>query len=132
MKSITMLKIALFSFICAIVFVVGWELTSIEILGIPVILSAAVCIISLIVWVCMKIFHHLRYSLNVIVIFVFLCAAVILGIITERTIGLANINNYKDMTITTIAFMAATFGCLVSILVLIGRRMFFDKKNDYE
>ena len=89
---------------------------------------AVICFFSIVLWICTLILGRIRHGLNVVCIFIFLCTSVVLGAITNETIGLYNINNYADLNVPAIAFIASAVACLISVVILVAR-LVFGKNN---
>ena len=120
----TSLKVTLFSFICAITFVIFAYISGIEPLLWLAAISIAVSIISFTAWMCAKIFHRFRYSVNVILIIVFSVAALVSYILMPETIYIQTLEDIWGISYIGLAWLASICGCCVSILALIARVIF--------
>lgn len=129
MKNLFLLKLALFSFLCSIICTVGLVITNISFIALAILFFVVLSVGALVAWVCTLIFHKFRYSLNVIVIIVTFVSSVILGLITTQTTPLSAINDYENMSLFSIMFVISSLGCLISIIVLLGRYIFSKDKS---
>lgn len=120
----TSLKVALFSFVCAIVLVIFSEASGIGFLLLPALISAVVSIGSLTVWICARILHRFRYSVNVIMIIVFGVAAIVSGLLRPEVYQIESVGDIFYTDSITLAWIASVCGCCASILVLIARTIF--------
>ena len=120
----TSLKLSLFSFICSIIFTLFAELSGIVPLVILSFLSGYVCAASLIAWVCLKIFHKFKYSVNIILIIIFSAISMATYLLTPDTIIIENLNDIFNSNYITRAWIASVIACCISILVLIARIIF--------
>lgn len=119
------LKVALFSFICAIVLALTSEIIHVEPLMIPAVLSILVCVGCLLMFFCTKIFHRFRHSLTVILIVVFLVLAVVAYILApDASIYVREIPDLASLSYLALIAVASALACCVSVLVLIGQLIF--------
>lgn len=129
MKVSNLLKLALFSFLCSIICAAGYALTNIEIIAGLTAIGAFMCFISLLMWVCTKIFKCFRCGLNVVIIVITLIASVILGFVVFQTMPITAINDYQNLSPMALMFIVSSITCLVSIMFLVGRYIFIRDKS---
>ena len=122
------LKLALFSFICAIVFTIAAAITSVTPIAILALVAALVCIGSLVAWVCAKILKCFKHSLNIVLIIIFFVLALVCRLFQGGPTPVETLADFTTLSYISIAWIASAFACCVSILVLIGR-LIFQKKD---
>lgn len=121
------LKLALFSFICAIVFVLAAEILHVEPLYFLVVLAILACVAFLVVWLCTVIFHRFQHSLNVILIIIFLAISVVAFIFQPEAVHIATIADIARINYLSLIGIISALACCVSILALIARLIFSRK-----
>lgn len=118
------LKVSLFAFICAIVFALTAGILNV----LPVfwlsILSALVCLVFFIAWVCASIFHRFKHSLNVIMIIIFGTLATVAYVFQPQAIQIEYLSDFANVHYISIIFVVSALACCVSILVLIAQLIF--------
>lgn len=123
------LKIALFAFICAIAFIIAQCITGVAPIAILSGISAIVCVASLLTWVCTKIFRRFKHSLNIILVIVFLVLAIICYLFQDGPVNIESFEDFSSVSYISIAWIASTLACCISVLTLIGR-LIFEKRDD--
>lgn len=128
----TSLKLALFSFICAIVFAIAATITGVFPITILALVSVFICIGALLTWLCAKILKRFKHSLNIVLIIVFFVLAVICYLFQDAPVSVETLADFTSLSYISIAWIAAAFACCSSILVLIGRLIFEKKERPIE
>ena len=75
-------------------------------------------------------FHKFRYSLNVILIFIFFVLTVVTAIFGGATSQLDTYEDIANLGFLSLAWVLSVFALVISILVLIGRVIFGSKEID--
>lgn len=127
-----LLKIALFSFICTIVIIFTSLISDVLVLSILGVVSALVCSCSLIAWICTKIYAKFKYSLNIIVIFIFFLLVCATSVLRNPSLSIESYADMAALDVGTAIWLVSLIACVTSILVLIGRVIFTSdrKKSD--
>ena len=128
MKIITVLRIMLFTFICAMLCTVGYAITELTIVAWFVAASWIGCGISVLIWLCMIVFRYFHYGINIVMIIISFITSLILGIIISQDSSFTALNNFENLSMVSIVFIIAVVACLVSTMVLVGRYIF--KRDD--
>ena len=131
MKGITFLKLALFSFISTIVFVFFSELTDIQPLYIGALISITICVIALTLWICIKIFHRFKHSINVILIIIFTTTSISTYFLIPKPLSIQNIEDIINANYISQAWIASVCACCISILTLIAQIIFAKSEKTY-
>lgn len=118
------LKFALFSFICSIVFALAAEILNVAPIFILTVLCILACVGSLLIWLCTTIFHRFKYSLNVILIIIFLTLAVVAYFFQPESIHVENLGDFANLNYIALIGIASALACCISILTLIGQLIF--------
>lgn len=124
MKKTTLLKIALFSFICGLLSALAAYITQIELVFVFPLIAAVVCIVSLLAYVCSLIFGKFNHSVNVIVIIIFSSVALIGAYIDPVVISADVFRDFSNMSYITLIWTCSTLAAFVSLMVLIGKLIF--------
>ena len=122
------LKTALFAFICAIMFAIVQVITNVAPIAILTVLSALICIAALVAWLCSKIFNRFKHSLNIVLIIIFFVLSVVCYLFQPDAVQVESFGDFAGISIISLAWIASTLACSISILTLIGR-VILEKKE---
>lgn len=125
-----LLKLTLFTFICSIVLFIAVYFTDLMVFGILALFAGLISFAALVAWICTKMFHKFRYSLNVILIFIFFVLTVVTAIFGGATSQLDTYEDIANLGFLSLAWVLSVFALVISILVLIGRVIFGSKEID--
>lgn len=123
------LKVALFAFLCAIVCTIAFVLTDITLIAILTNWLWFLTYMSLVTWLCTKVYKRVRYSVNLIFIIASFAIALYTGV-QHYLQGSASVNDVSSMSLTTLLFVVFTIVCLLSIMLLIGRLVFGKSRQE--
>lgn len=125
-----LLKLTLFTFICSVILMIAFAMTNLALFCAFSLLSGTVSFAALVAWICTKMFKKFRYSLNVILIFIFSILTAITSVCGGATSQLETYEDFINISPMSIAWLISVFSLVISILVLVGRAIFSSKKID--
>ena len=125
------LKLALFSFICAIIFVLTAEILHVSPIYYLVLLSILSCITFLLIWLCTVLFHRFKHSLNVILIIIFLVISCVAFLFQPEVVHIETIADLTHINYISLIGIISALACCLSVLVLIAQLIFGRKSTDF-
>ena len=128
MKHIVFLKVALFSFICFVISIVGALISGIELISLFCLGFFYLSIIFLVTWVCTLLYKKFRFSGNVIWIIATAVASAC-SYITELIFMDAVPGESLFFLLLDSAFIFSFCVCLGCIMILVGRLIFSKPAN---
>lgn len=123
-------KLMLFTFLCAVVCIVSYLITNIEIIA-PFarwFLLASYC--CLVAWLCSKLIKLRKYGVNLAFCLASFGGALYFGVWLGFLNELPNINDFYNMSPLALVFVGFSLLCLVSLIILIGRLIFGSPANN--
>ena len=129
MKSIC-LKLSAFTFLSAIVSILAYLFTDIEVLFWFSIGLVAISIFTLILLLCSKIIMNVNYGINVVFIIVTFISSLVSGfLVFAFGSSQMNINDFSSLTIEQYVFVGSVLACVISIMILLARCIFVTPKK---
>ena len=129
MKSIC-LKLSAFTFLSAVICVLAYLFTNIQILFYVSIILAAVAIISLILLLCSRIIVNMRYGINTVFIIVTFLASLASGFLWFLSSEGFDVNDFSAMTLEQLVFIGSVLSCIASIMTLLARCIFVKSQKN--
>ena len=132
MKVSMFFKVALCAFMCSIVCLLAFLLTSFDLFGVLVNWFWLVTYGSLVGWLCSKIIHKVRCGINMCVSIASFAIALYLGVMQTLAGGLggATLGGTGGFSIGEIAFVAFSVVCAFSTMILICRAIFGNSQKN--